>query len=128
MTLQQKKRVDIQLLNAFQKREKVVDTQLYLPHNQVFCRMSNKKGESVITAFVQIITRFRMYKLITYLTFISSVVSLLDKLDLKCPVIRSIGMEHVESFIVCVRCFSTGQNMPVSSSNPGYLKGEELKI
>lgn len=58
---------------------------------------------------------------ITYLTLVHPVVPSLHKFYLKCPCIWSGRVKYCKSLVVCVHLRSGRQNVPISSSNPGYL-------
>lgn len=57
----------------------------------------------------------------TYLTFIHPVIPALYKFDLQGPCIRARRMENGEPLVICVHLRSWWQNVPISTSNPGYL-------
>lgn len=57
----------------------------------------------------------------SYLTLVGSVVPFLDIFDLQGIIIRAFSVQNLKSFIVGVCEYSRRQDMPVSSSNPGYL-------
>lgn len=63
---------------------------------------------------------------VTYLAFVSSLISLLDKLYVKDPLVSVLCPHDVEALVSAVGEDTRRQDVIVSSSNPRHLKNEEF--
>lgn len=58
----------------------------------------------------------------SYLAFVGPIVPFLNIFDLKSPIVRTLGMQHLKPLVVRVGEHGAGQDVEITPSYPGYLK------